>query len=107
MPVDRSLYIIPNETPVCQLDAADAFKTLSEKEKKYSHYVAKASFDGALAVFLQVSPESAPIFYVLYRLFKSESVEQLKGMKKAFTVLRPLFNPFVCRKGTFRRIHRC
>ncbi|CAB54212.3 Dipeptidyl peptidase 3 [Caenorhabditis elegans] len=84
MPVDRSLYIIPNETPVCQLDAADAFKTLSEKEKKYSHYVAKASFDGALAVFLQVSPESAPIFYVLYRLFKSESVEQLK--EKALSV---------------------
>uniref|UniRef100_A0A1I7T9H0 Dipeptidyl peptidase 3 n=1 Tax=Caenorhabditis tropicalis TaxID=1561998 RepID=A0A1I7T9H0_9PELO len=78
MPVDRNLYIIPNDSPVCQLDAEDAFKTLTEKERKYAHYVAKASFDGALAVFLQVSPESAPIFYVLYRLFKSETVEQLK-----------------------------
>ncbi|EFP03207.1 hypothetical protein CRE_28514 [Caenorhabditis remanei] len=84
MPVDRSLYIIPNDSPVCQLDAEDAFKTLSEKERKYAHYVAKASFDGALAVFLQVSPESAPIFYVLYRLFKAETVDQLK--EKAIAV---------------------
>ncbi|CAP31663.2 Protein CBG12727 [Caenorhabditis briggsae] len=84
MPVDRSLHIIPNDSPVCQLDAENAFKTLSEKERKYAHYVAKASFDGALAVFLQVSPESAPIFYVLYRLFKAETVEQLK--EKALAV---------------------
>lgn len=78
MPLDRSLYIIPNETPVCQLDAAGAFQNLTETERKYAHYLAKASFEGALAVFLQVSPESPAIFYVLYKLFKSEPLEQLK-----------------------------
>uniref|UniRef100_A0A8R1E8F6 Uncharacterized protein n=1 Tax=Caenorhabditis japonica TaxID=281687 RepID=A0A8R1E8F6_CAEJA len=84
MSVDRNLYIIPNDSPVCQLDATDAFKTLSETERKYAHFVAKASFDGALSVFLQVSPESAAIFYVLYKLFKAEPTGQLKA--KALSV---------------------
>ncbi|CAI2300569.1 unnamed protein product [Caenorhabditis sp. 36 PRJEB53466] len=83
-PPDRSLFVIPNDTPVCQLDASDAFRTLSPQERKYAHFLAKASFDGALAVFLQVSPESAPIFYVLYKLFSAENVEQIK--EKAISV---------------------
>lgn len=84
MPVDRSLHVFPNDTPVCQLDAVEAFKALTEQEKKYAHYLSKASFNGALACFLQVSPESAAIFYVLYKLFKAETVEQLR--EKAISV---------------------
>ncbi|CAI5439529.1 unnamed protein product [Caenorhabditis angaria] len=80
--MDRSLYVIPNETPVCQLDATEAFKALNSQEKKYAHYIAKASFDGALSVFLQVSPESPAILYVLYKIFKTESIENLKQKAK-------------------------
>ncbi|CAD6186254.1 unnamed protein product [Caenorhabditis auriculariae] len=82
--VDRSLFVLPNESPVCLLDCTDAFKGLTDQEKKYAHYISKASFDGALSVFLQVSPESPAIFYVLYHLFKAEPIETLK--QKALTV---------------------
>ncbi|KAJ1351826.1 hypothetical protein KIN20_007977 [Parelaphostrongylus tenuis] len=85
--VDRSLYILPNDSPICSLDCEVAFKGLSEKERKYAHYLSKASFTGALAVFLQVSPESAGLFVTFYRLFKSESIEKLREMafKNGFT----------------------
>ncbi|CAB3410611.1 unnamed protein product [Caenorhabditis bovis] len=78
--IDRSLYVIPNDSPVCELDATEAFKNLTNVERKYAHYLAKASFDGALTVFLQVSPESPAIFYVLYKLFKSDTIENIKSI---------------------------
>ncbi|CAI4224265.1 unnamed protein product [Auanema sp. JU1783] len=76
--VDRSLYVLPNESPVCALECQEAFDRLNPQEKRYAHHIAKASFDGALIVFLQVSPESAGIFVVLHRLFSSEPVDKLK-----------------------------
>ncbi|VDM55137.1 unnamed protein product [Angiostrongylus costaricensis] len=85
--VDKSLYILPNDSPVCSLDCETAFKGLTDKEKKYAHYLSEASFNGALAVFLQVSPESAGLFVTFYRFFKSDSIEKLKEMafKVGFT----------------------
>ncbi|CAJ0916533.1 unnamed protein product, partial [Mesorhabditis belari] len=77
----RSLHVLPNETPVCSLDCKTAFETLTEKERLYAHHLSKASYDGSLAVFLQVSPEAAGLFVVFHRLFATESVESLK--KKA------------------------
>uniref|UniRef100_A0A1I7WT77 dipeptidyl-peptidase III n=1 Tax=Heterorhabditis bacteriophora TaxID=37862 RepID=A0A1I7WT77_HETBA len=53
--VDRSLYVLPNDSPVCVLDCVEAFNALNQKERKYAHYIAKASFDGSLIIFLQVS----------------------------------------------------
>ncbi|XGW21770.1 hypothetical protein V3C99_004603 [Haemonchus contortus] len=76
--IDKSLHILPNDSPVCVLDCVDAFKALSNKEKKYAHYLSKASYDGGLAVFLQVSPESAGLFVTFYRMFKAETIEKLK-----------------------------
>ncbi|VDK42649.1 unnamed protein product [Anisakis simplex] len=79
--VDKSMFTLPNSTPVCALDCVDAFNSLSEKEKRYTHYLSKASFDGSLIVFCQVSPESPALFIILYRLFASETIDELK--KKA------------------------
>ncbi|KAK6058892.1 peptidase family M49 [Cooperia oncophora] len=76
--IDRSLHILPNESPVCVLDCVDAFNALTKKEKEYAHHLSKASYDGGLAVFLQVSPESAGLFVTFYRMFRAESIEELK-----------------------------
>ncbi|VDM36975.1 unnamed protein product [Toxocara canis] len=76
--INKSVYMYPNDTPVCALDCVQAFNNLSDKEKRYAHYLAKASFDGSLIVFCQVSPESPALFVTLYRLFCSESIDSLK-----------------------------
>uniref|UniRef100_A0A915AIE3 Dipeptidyl peptidase 3 n=1 Tax=Parascaris univalens TaxID=6257 RepID=A0A915AIE3_PARUN len=76
--INKSMYMYPNDTPICALDCVDAFNTLTDKEKRYAYFMAKASFDGSLIVFCQVSPESPALFVILYRLFSSESVESLR-----------------------------
>ncbi|WKX90543.1 hypothetical protein Q1695_009409 [Nippostrongylus brasiliensis] len=76
--IDKSLYVLPNDSPVCVLDCVDAFEGLTDDEKKYAYHLSQASFNGALAVFLQVSPESAGLFVTFYRMFKEESIEDLK-----------------------------
>ncbi|CAJ0572893.1 unnamed protein product, partial [Mesorhabditis spiculigera] len=76
--IDRSLHVLPNDTPVVLLDCRDSFASLSDQEKLYAHHIARASFEGSLAVYLQVSPEAAGIFVVLYRLFAGEPLSALK-----------------------------
>ncbi|KAF8385486.1 hypothetical protein PRIPAC_74628 [Pristionchus pacificus] len=77
--IDASPHIVPLDTPICELDCRAAFQNLSPTERLYAHYFARASFEGSLVVPLQVSPESAGIFVLLYRLFSSEPVEELKS----------------------------
>ena len=52
---DLSQYTLPNETDVCLLDCITAFNGLTEKEKKYAHYLSQASFHGGLICLFQVS----------------------------------------------------
>uniref|UniRef100_A0A7E4WD76 Dipeptidyl peptidase 3 n=1 Tax=Panagrellus redivivus TaxID=6233 RepID=A0A7E4WD76_PANRE len=78
-PVQKDLYILANDTPVVQLDCETAFKNLTDKEKKYAHGIARASAEGTLIVFVQVSPEAPAIFAVLHQLFAHESVESVRA----------------------------
>uniref|UniRef100_A0A914VSE5 Dipeptidyl peptidase 3 n=1 Tax=Plectus sambesii TaxID=2011161 RepID=A0A914VSE5_9BILA len=78
---NRDFYILPNNTPVCNLDCKDAFTGLTDKEKRYAHYLSRASWNGSLIVYLQTSPESPAIFALLHKLLSAEPIESLK--KKA------------------------
>ncbi|OTF81573.1 hypothetical protein BLA29_010010, partial [Euroglyphus maynei] len=49
-------------------------------ERKYAHYLSKASWFGSLAVLYQTSPESPLIFALFQRLFAMESLDQLKSI---------------------------
>lgn len=76
--VDLSQFTISSETPINFLECQTAFDGLSDKEKLYSHYLLKASFEGSLICLLQTSPEAPRIFQLLQRVFSSESVAELK-----------------------------
>ncbi|XP_072032352.1 dipeptidyl peptidase 3-like [Amphiura filiformis] len=73
-----SQFIIPNDVPIVNLECTTAFNGLTPKEKLYAHYLTRASWAGGLICLFQTSPESPGIFLLLQKLFKAETVEQLK-----------------------------
>lgn len=72
--------VYPNETPFLKLDAKVAFEGLTEKEKKYAHYLSRASWYGSLIVLFQTSQESPLIYLLLDRLFRSQDLPSLKAL---------------------------
>lgn len=78
--IDKKQYVLPNDQPVVRLEVEAAFNGLTLKEKLYAHYISKASWYGGLITLLQTSPESAPIFVLLHKLFCSQKPEELKEL---------------------------
>ena len=77
--VDSSQYILPNDVEVILLECRAAFEALTPKERLYAHYLGEASWCGALACLYQTSPESPAIFVLLQKLFRKQSVADLKA----------------------------
>ena len=76
--VEEELYITPVLTPICALDATEAFAGLTADEKKYSHFLSIGSWAGSLACLVQTSPESPKLFALLQELFTADEPEQLR-----------------------------
>lgn len=76
--LDLSPYLIPSETPISKLDCKEAFKGLSDKEKRYAYHLSKASWEGALICLLQTSPESPAIFMLFQRVFSGQDMKSLR-----------------------------
>lgn len=72
-------YLSPENQPVALLDCKQAFSNLTPKEKLYSHYLSRASWEGSLICFEQTSPESPVIFQIFQALFHGNSIEELKA----------------------------
>lgn len=85
--IDTKQYILPNDQPVICLEVENAFNNLTANEKLYAHHISKASWHGGLITLLQTSPESAPIFVFLHKLFRAQSPEDFKAqaLKYNFT----------------------
>ncbi|XP_033735100.1 dipeptidyl peptidase 3-like [Pecten maximus] len=75
---DISQYVMPNDTGLCLLDCSDAFGNLTDREKLYAHYISQASWYGGLIVLVQTSPESPGIFLLLQKVFRGQTIDQLK-----------------------------
>lgn len=78
--IDKKQYILPNEQPIICLEAQKAFDNLTQKEKLYAHHISKASWHGGLITLLQTSPESAPVFVLLHKLFRAQHPENFKAV---------------------------
>lgn len=76
---DMAVHTIPVHTPICCLDADLAFSGLTEKEKLYSYWLGRASWEGAVMCLTQTSPESLPIFCTLITAFSAQPVGDLVG----------------------------
>ena len=74
--MDPSQFITSAEIPVCNLDCAESFKKLTEKEKLYAHHMSRASWAGSQIVLMQTSPEAPSIFKLFLQLF---AVSDLKA----------------------------
>lgn len=98
---DLSQYTFPNDAPVCVLDCQEAFAGLTDQEKLYAHYLAQASFAGGLIVLIQTSPESPGIFLLLERVFRSQSLEELKNAAQSNGVTDEEFQAFLVYAAAF------
>ncbi|KAH3854367.1 dipeptidyl peptidase 3-like [Dreissena polymorpha] len=74
-------YVKPN-TEFHMLECSSAFNKLSEREKKYAHYMSRACWYGGLIILYQVSPESPAIFVLLHKLFKRQTFQEIQDLAR-------------------------
>lgn len=80
---DKSQYILPLDQPVSCLEVETAFAGLTSQERFYAHHISKAAWVGGLVTLLQTSPESAPIFVLLHKLFRAEKPAEFRTIALA------------------------
>lgn len=56
---------------VVRLEIKPHFEALTDKQKRYAHYISRAAFSGTRATLRQVSPESEPIYDFILSLYKA------------------------------------
>lgn len=91
----RSRYAAQAGIPVAKLDCRTAFDALTEAEKLYAHHLSRASFEGSLAVLLQVSAESPHLFALFQRIFHAQRPGDLRAAWKDAGVSDALAEAFV------------
>lgn len=77
-PEDLSVYLVSENGPVLSLDAAEAFRGLTPKEKQYAYWMARASWEGMPIVFEQLSAESPAVRDLLLRLHGKDRVDLVR-----------------------------
>ncbi|XP_069036565.1 dipeptidyl peptidase 3 [Lepisosteus oculatus] len=90
-----SQYYLPNDVGIAALDCAEAFRLLSPREQLYAHYVSRAAWYGGLAVLLQTSPESTPVYVLLQRLLRRQPPAELEGVATAAGLTPEEFQAFL------------
>ncbi len=68
---DLKHYLADAPPTVVRLEIEKHFEALTDKQKRYAHYISKAAFDGARIIARQISPESEAIFDFILALYKS------------------------------------
>ncbi|KAI1176730.1 peptidase family M49 [Nemania sp. FL0916] len=68
---DLKHYLADAPPSVVRLEIETHFDPLTDKQKRYAHFISRASFEGTRVVLRQISPESEPIFDFILALHKS------------------------------------
>lgn len=78
---------IEQMTRIMAIDCSKAFNGLDEKEKNYSYYFSRASWEGAKICYFQRSYESPALFYLINKIFSLQSFEEVKSttLKNGFS----------------------
>ncbi|KAH7163220.1 peptidase family M49-domain-containing protein [Dactylonectria estremocensis] len=64
-------YLADQPPSVVRLEIEKHFEALTDKQKRYAHFISKAAFAGTRIVLRQISPESEPIYDLILALHKS------------------------------------
>jgi dipeptidyl-peptidase-3 len=62
-------YYIDIEAPIRVVDCEKAFNCLDTREKNYSYYFTRASWEGQKICYFSKSYESPALFYLLMKVF--------------------------------------
>ena len=73
------IYLAFPAVPICQLEVKGHFDSLSEKERRYAHYLSRASWLGTRIVLRQVSWEAEKILDILLAMFPPSAHGQSGG----------------------------
>ncbi|KFA62684.1 hypothetical protein S40285_06990 [Stachybotrys chlorohalonatus IBT 40285] len=71
MTQDLTHYLADQPPSVVRLEIEKHFEPLNDKQKRYAHFISKASFAGTRIVLRQLSPESEPLYDFIIALHKS------------------------------------
>ena len=63
-------YLADDPPAIVTLEIRPHFDALTDREKKYSHYVSRAAFAGTRMNLRQVSPESEAIYDLILALYR-------------------------------------
>ncbi|KAI7882816.1 dipeptidyl peptidase III [Mucor mucedo] len=64
-----SRYYADEKAPFSRLEAKPFFETLDLKEKKYAHYMSRASFEGTRIIIAQTNPAAIAIYDMIIKTF--------------------------------------
>ncbi|KAF7560720.1 hypothetical protein G7046_g3427 [Stylonectria norvegica] len=64
-------YLADQPPSVVRLEIEKHFEALTDKQKRYAHFISKASFAGTRIVLRQLSPESESIYDLILALYKT------------------------------------
>ncbi|KAF7545526.1 hypothetical protein G7Z17_g9108 [Cylindrodendrum hubeiense] len=64
-------YLADQPPSVVRLEIEKHFEALTDKQKRYAHFISKAAFAGTRIVLRQISPESESIYDLILALHKS------------------------------------
>ncbi|KAI9892567.1 MAG: hypothetical protein M1814_001256 [Vezdaea aestivalis] len=98
MAIRRADYEADSPPSVLKLEIKPHFEALSDKEKRYAHYISRASFFGTRITLREVSYESEPLYDFIVELYKSCEGDWAKlrtDSKIEESVLRNFLN-FAC-----------
>lgn len=71
-------YLADKNTPFSNLEAKPFFETLSLKEKKYAHFMSRASFEGTRIIITQTNPKALPIYEMILKIFTNEQGDMIE-----------------------------